>query len=537
MQQSVYIHEPRSETAVEFDSFTPHPPAAPQSVPQELQRQSESSARPLSVDTTAPQLRWAIDPPTAHNASLPLSARLGLHTDAPSEQTPAADHVVPVTGSSTAQSTGLPVRSSSVTSALSASRYAVTSRSPASERSSPGLGPVVDITPLPSPITPSWSPGRWRKIREREDCQHSRSEQMETAHQSSSADPVSLGHIAPRKLRAFTSQGEPSTEDAPAHDFNTSIQGRNRGFSDYLPEPLQGRRNQDVVVATSGPGRVEEQLKSPNQHLHREEYLAVKRGLAMPMPMPNLPTPPRSTRDADGSDSESILSSLEATGKKPIYEARSIRSGKVRRWRELCKLGEGTFSTVVLAVDEDGEDDNVPARWERVRHNPGEYHINPKSLVAVKICEHGPAGGADESRIGSSVTRELEILKAIDHPSLVRLKAVNILEHQTYMVLDYCAGGDLYELAFSRPDLLTPTFIQRVFAELVAAVRYLHSHYIVHRDVKLESAYIFSYSRVFGLRLVMLTVEQMFSSISRWSPSLAFLIGNVMNPRWLPSPI
>ncbi len=532
MSQSVYNHEPRSETAIEFDSFTPHPP---QSVLQELQPQSESSARPLSVDTTAPQLRWAIDPPTAHNASLPVSGKLGLHTDAPSEQTPTSDHVVPVTDSSTAQSTGLPVRSSSVTSALSASRYTVASRSPASARSSPGLGPVVDITPLPSPVTPSWSPGQWRRIREREDCQHSTSEQVETGPQSSSADPVSVGHMAPRKLRAFTSQGAPSTEDAPTDDVNTNIQGRNRGFSDYHPEPLQGHRHHDVVVPSAGSSRVEEQHKSPNQHLHREEYLAVKRGLAMPMP--NLPTPPRSTRDTDGSDSESILSSLEATGKKPIYQARSIRSGKLRRWRELCKLGEGTFSTVVLAVDEDGEDENVPARWERVRHNPEEYHVNPKSLVAVKICEHGPAGGADEARIGSSVTRELEILKAIDHPSLVRLKAVNILEHQTYMVLDYCAGGDLYELAFSRPDLLTPTFIRRIFAELVAAVRYLHSHYIVHRDIKLESTYIFPYSSVFGLRLVTLTVKQTFWLTSRWSPSLAFLIGNVMSPRWLPSPI
>lgn len=132
-------------------------------------------------------------------------------------------------------------------------------------------------------------------------------------------------------------------------------------------------------------------------------------------------------------------------------------------------------------------DDSSGIRLTRVKQAADDRRFSPKSLVAVKICEHGPAGGADEARIKSSLTRELEILKAIDHPSLVHLKAVNVLENRTYMVLGYCAGGDLYELAFSRPDFLVPAFIQRVFAELVAAVRYLHSHYIVHRDIKLES--------------------------------------------------
>jgi len=116
-----------------------------------------------------------------------------------------------------------------------------------------------------------------------------------------------------------------------------------------------------------------------------------------------------------------------------------------------------------------------------------ERDMDPKNLVAVKICEHGPAGGADEKKIELSLKRELEILKSIEHPSVVHLKAVNIMEQRALLVLNYCAGGDLFDLAVSKPDLLVPGLIRRIFTELVAAVQYLHGQYVVHRDIKLES--------------------------------------------------
>lgn len=160
----------------------------------------------------------------------------------------------------------------------------------------------------------------------------------------------------------------------------------------------------------------------------------------------------------------------------------------MKQWTAIRQLGKGTFSTVMLATSEKIDNGYSEDRiFDMEQDMRVEDRVNPKSLVAVKICEHGPAGGADEKKIETSLKRELEILKTINHPSLVHLKAVNILNERAFLVLNYSAGGDLFELASLNFDLLMPAMIRRIFTELVAAVRHLHSQYIVHRDIKLES--------------------------------------------------
>lgn len=114
--------------------------------------------------------------------------------------------------------------------------------------------------------------------------------------------------------------------------------------------------------------------------------------------------------------------------------------------------------------------------------------VMSQKLVAVKIIEYGPAGGADEERVEVSLKREVEILKSVNHPSLVQLKAFGSDDKRALLVLDYCPGGDLFDFATSDMKcLMTPPLIRRMFAEMVGAVRYLHANFIVHRDIKLES--------------------------------------------------
>jgi protein-serine/threonine kinase len=132
------------------------------------------------------------------------------------------------------------------------------------------------------------------------------------------------------------------------------------------------------------------------------------------------------------------------------------------------------------------EDDASGERMDGITHQI-EPRIDRRKLVAIKICEHGPKGGASEERVEMSLKRELEIMRSIHHPCLVHLKAWNIEDTRAILVLNYCPGGDLFEVASEHRDLLVPSLLRRMFAELVAAVQYLHDCRIVHRDIKLES--------------------------------------------------
>lgn len=261
---------------------------------------------------------------------------------------------------------------------------------------------------------------------------------------------------------------------------NSKHHSRNRSISDFQPEPLQNVRQRHV---TFGPGDAPS-FEAAEYRMQREAYLATQRGLTQDSRMANqIPSPPPSNTsmaESDEPEDDTDLVALDADGKPAEYL--QIHCGinhRKRKFRKLRQLGHGTFSKVILATDQKISTNPAPRNIEET--------LDPARVVAVKIVEHGPAGGADKERIDTSLRREVEMLKSIVHPSLVHLKACEHQESRTLLVLTYCAGGDLFELASSKREVLTTSMVQRMFAELVSATRYLHTHWIVHRDIKLEN--------------------------------------------------
>lgn len=82
----------------------------------------------------------------------------------------------------------------------------------------------------------------------------------------------------------------------------------------------------------------------------------------------------------------------------------------------------------------------------------------------------------------TELRNEIEILKKLDHPHIVR--AMETFEHrnQIFIVMELCSGGDLY----SR-DPYTEEQAARIVSSILSAIAYMHSRNILHRDLKYEN--------------------------------------------------
>ena len=372
---------------------------------------------------------------------------------------------------SSASAASLPRRAPSIRAALHSTAGSL---SPGSVISSPQIAAMLDITPLPSPTMGAFE--SWKYVA-RTRSRGSSISSLKSELPPSLLPPLSSSPTSPRKKHYPTLQLPKRTsidegEQPPEHE-------RNRSISEYVPT-VASPVTRNIAVSGIRPSM---EVSSPKTALHREEYLGETRGFVTPV-VPTHPSPIRN--DATHDDEPQ-----PKRQKRELFVASSVYTGQPRTYEAIRDLGNGTFSKVYLAVRK------MPERKDTLDYtadstNMAGVKARSRRLAAVKVVEHGPAGGADAERVETSLKREVELLKAVKHPSLVHLKAFGTDGSlRALLVMNYCPGGDLFEVASTKLEVLTPPLVRRIFAELVSAVRYLHQKFIVHRDIKLESRSLF----------------------------------------------
>ena len=133
-----------------------------------------------------------------------------------------------------------------------------------------------------------------------------------------------------------------------------------------------------------------------------------------------------------------------------------INNSPEKKYKMINSLGQGSFGNVYLAEN-----------------------IYTKEKVAIKKLYK-----TLDITTESEIINEIEILKNLNHPNIVKVLEFYKTDQAYYIVSEYCNGGELFNKAESH---LSERQICVIFKQILSGLYYLHSKNIVHRDLKLEN--------------------------------------------------
>ena len=84
------------------------------------------------------------------------------------------------------------------------------------------------------------------------------------------------------------------------------------------------------------------------------------------------------------------------------------------------------------------------------------------------------------------LTREISIMKQIDHPNIVQLYETFEDQQYIYLPMEICEGGELFDKIIEL-GRFSEQQASSLFLQMISAIAYLHSKEIVHRDLKPEN--------------------------------------------------
>lgn len=117
---------------------------------------------------------------------------------------------------------------------------------------------------------------------------------------------------------------------------------------------------------------------------------------------------------------------------------------------------------------------------------------------AVKIVEK--SSWNDDAN--DSIKHEIDLLKKMDHPNIVRIFSTFEDEKHYYIVMDYCKGGELRDQLYSGTGL-SEYYIAVLMKTLLSTINYVYEkHQVVHLGIKAENILLEGHRHVEQLKLI-----------------------------------
>ncbi|XP_017874466.1 PREDICTED: serine/threonine-protein kinase MARK2 isoform X3 [Drosophila arizonae] len=128
-------------------------------------------------------------------------------------------------------------------------------------------------------------------------------------------------------------------------------------------------------------------------------------------------------------------------------------------YKILKTLGKGNFAKVKLAL-----------------------HVPTGREVAIKVIDKTQLNASARQKL----YREVRIMKLLNHPNIVRLFQVIESERTLYLIMEYASRGELFD-HLVKNGRMRERDARVIFRQLVSAIQYCHSKFVVHRDLKAEN--------------------------------------------------
>ncbi|CAD6892027.1 unnamed protein product [Tilletia controversa] len=106
--------------------------------------------------------------------------------------------------------------------------------------------------------------------------------------------------------------------------------------------------------------------------------------------------------------------------------------------------------------------------------------------------------GAKQNKLTLGIEREIVIMKLIEHPNLIGLWDVYETSTELYLVMEYVAGGELFDHLVARGKL-SSSEARSYFRQIIYGLDYCHRFNICHRDLKPENLLLDSTKRIVKL--------------------------------------